>query len=145
MRLSDFIKEALTDIAYGVHEAKVDSQELMAIVPGALNGETQIEKSYIEFDIAVTAVDTRTASRSGKKGGEGGITVLSLGAKVSGDRSIADQASSSDEVVSRLTFKIPVFFNASFRNDQGAAQERDFVKRLAARRAENDIDSLAST
>ncbi|HEX2763008.1 MAG TPA: hypothetical protein VHM92_04060 [Allosphingosinicella sp.] len=140
MRLSEFIREALTDIAYGVHEAKVDSQELMAIVPGNLNGETQIEKSYIEFDIAVTAVDTRTASRSGKRGGEAGISVLSLKAAISRERSLADAASSSDEVVSRLSFKIPVFFNAHLRGDQGSAQERAFVKALVARRTDSTAE-----
>lgn len=134
MRLSTFIKEALTDIAFGVHEAKVDSQELMAIVPGKLGADSMVEKSYVEFDIAVTAADSRSASRDKSTSAEGGIAVFAMKARIGGDRSVGDEASSSNEMVSRLQFKIPVFFNAHFRDDLGAAGERAFVKRLVSER-----------
>lgn len=53
MQLSSFIQEALYEIALGIHAAKVKAEDLVAISPGAMDGESVIEKSYIDFDVSV--------------------------------------------------------------------------------------------
>lgn len=134
MNLDEFIHQALTDIAYGVHEAKVDSQDLMAIVPGSLNNEIQIEKSYISFDIAVTAGSKLDKSRSatGKAGGSINVYGAGINSGITGSSAISN--SSHNETISRLKFKIPVFFNAHFRGDPGSLKERETVKKLVLER-----------
>jgi hypothetical protein len=137
MRLSDFVREALTEIAFGIHEAKVDSQMLVAIVPGSLGGQDVTEKSYVEFDIAVTTGTTDKRLGSGEASARAGINVFSAKVSVEGKGIFSRARESSNSTVSRLTFKVPVYFNAQFRADPGASAEREFVKQLAASRRIN--------
>lgn len=134
MDLDKFIHQALTDIAFGVHEAKVDSQELMAIAQGTLNNSIQIEKSYIKFDIAVTA--SSKSSRSGSITGKADGTINVIGAGISSEIGASSSSSNAThhETISRLNFKIPVFFNAHFRGDPSAETERQTVKKLVRNR-----------
>lgn len=138
MRLSEFVRDALTEIAVGVHQAKSDTIDIVAIVPGSMNGEVVTEKTYVEFDIAVTAAD------EAKKGGEisanvgSGISVLA--AKLSASLSAKDTEETSEQrsTVSRIAFKVPVYLNAHFRSDPTAEKEAEYVRN---RRPEQETET----
>lgn len=127
MRLAEFIREALRDIALGVHGAKSDIHELVAIVPGHLNGTSMIEKTYVEFDIAVSAAsDDESKSGSSAKAGAG-ISVV--GVKLGTDGALNEESlrKNSNSLTSRIGFKVPIYLNAHFRGDDGSQAEADFV------------------
>ncbi|MCH7860613.1 hypothetical protein ACQKOH_04945 [Sphingomonas sp. NPDC092331] len=134
VRLSEFVAEAISEIAYGIHLAKADTYEIVAVVPGSMNGEQVTEKSYIEFDIAVTATSEKTESN--KKSGKAGAGIAVLSAKVGADGSLETKKDIKDVsgTTSRIAFKVPVYFNAHLRDDPGAAGEADFVRSKAAAR-----------
>jgi hypothetical protein len=64
----------------------------------------RLKSTIVDFDIAVTAEDAI------KGGGEGGIKVLGLGGKASGE------LSSRDTTVSRIQFAVPILLPQSQRN-----------------------------
>lgn len=134
VRLADFIAEAISDIAYGIHLAKANTYEIIAVVPGSLNGDQLTEKSYIEFDIAVTATSEKTSG--GNKSGKAGAGISVLGAKIGVDGTLSSETGEKDlsGVTSRVSFKVPVYFNAHFRGDTTTAIEADFVRNKAAKR-----------
>jgi hypothetical protein len=136
VRLSDFVAEAISDIAHGIHLAKANTYEIIAVTPGTLNGDRITEKSYIEFDIAVTATSEKTTK--GSKSGKAGAGISVLGAKIGVDGTLASETGAKDlsGLTSRISFKVPVYFNAHFRGDSGAAQEAAFIKRKASSRDE---------
>jgi hypothetical protein len=131
MKLREFIKETLTEIAFGVHQAKVASKDLVAIAPGTLNGEVLTEKTYVDFDVAVTASEVTESGKDGKAGIRAEIEVL--GSKIGGELSggASKGLSATKETASRVSFKVPIFINANYRNDQGFAREIDFVNALS--------------
>ena len=139
VRLSEFVSEAISEIAHGIHLAKADTYEIIAVVPGTLNGERLTEKSYIEFDIAVTA--TSEAATSDRKGGKAGAGIAVLGAKIGADGSLdtAKDAKEISGITSRIAFKVPVYFNAHFRGDAGSAAEAAFIRSKAAERIKPDV------
>lgn len=67
MKLRDFIKDTMTEIAHGIQAAKIGTADLWAISPGLLHGERLIEKSYVEFDVAVTVNEMNGSERDGKR------------------------------------------------------------------------------
>lgn len=123
MELRDFIRETLVGIATGVQEAKLRTSDLWAINPGKLNGESVTEKSYIEFDVALTVTETAET----QKGGGGGLKaeVSVLGSKVGGgaEAAISGSTGSSSEKVSRVSFRVPVYMNADYRGDNHTKEE----------------------
>lgn len=134
MKLSDFVRDAITEIAFGIHQAKAETYQIIAVVPGTLNGQSLEEKSYIEFDVAVTASsETGSQSDSGGKAGIG-ISVVGFRAGMDGSTSSTETEKSMSSTISRINFKVPVYFNAHFRGDAGAATEAEFVQELAERR-----------
>ncbi|WP_056375950.1 MULTISPECIES: hypothetical protein [unclassified Sphingopyxis] len=134
MELAEFIRQALSDIAFGVHEARVDCQEVVAIAPGILNGQPVQLTTDVSFDIAVTTAKSSTDSRAAKSGAEGFIKVVGFGAKIGGQSEDGGSNGRSDETISRISFKIPIQLNAHFRNDPGAETERERIKALVAAR-----------
>lgn len=128
MDLKDFIRETLVGIASGIQEAKIETGDIWALVPGALHGKRVSETSYIEFDVAVTVTETTESQKDGKAGVKAEISVL--GSKVSGELGggIASTKHASAEHVSRVSFKVPVHMNAHFRGDPLFAQEAAYLK-----------------
>jgi len=134
IRLADFVAEAISEIAYGIHLAKANTYEISAVVPGTLNGDSVIEKSYIESDIAVTATSEKVIT--GTKSGKAGAGISVLGAKIGVDGTLASESGNKDlsGVTSRISFKVPVYLNAHFRGDPTASGEADFIRKKAAGR-----------
>ncbi len=128
VRLSEFVSEAISEVVRGVHLAKAETYEIAAVVPGSMNGVSVVEKTFIEFDIAVTATSENVSSsrKSGKAGA--GISVLSARVGVDGDLEAEKGSKDSSALTSRISFKVPVYLNAHFRKDPQAAAEAEFVR-----------------
>lgn len=130
MKLRDFIKDTMTEIANGIQAAKIETADLWAISPGKLHGERLTEKSYVEFDVAVTVNETTASEKDGKGGIEAKIEVLGsrLGGQFSGG--LGDKKEISSVNASRVAFKVPVYMNAHFRGDPNIVEEAEhFAKR----------------
>lgn len=123
MKLSEFIDQTMTEIAEGIQKAKISTSDIWAIAPGSLNGERIFEKSEVEFDVAVTVVDTTTTQKEGKGGVSAKVEVMgvSLGGDLGGGGHRAEEAAKT--VASRIAFKVPVHMNAHFRGDKNIADE----------------------
>jgi hypothetical protein len=91
VKLEEFVKQALLDITNGVAAAKKESK--LAIAPGAIENEKITVPQLVAFEVAVTL----------NSSGGGGISVFSMG-EIKGDF--------SRETVNRLSFEVPVYFNA---------------------------------
>ncbi|MFS4438355.1 hypothetical protein ACMA5I_09075 [Paracoccaceae bacterium GXU_MW_L88] len=98
MKLSKFVAETLREIELGITEARATSDESW-IAPGYV-GETEVwAPEKITFEIAITTnVD-----------GEGGIRVFNFGELKGG---------ASKEMVNKIAFNVPVFFNSIPRKDR---------------------------
>ncbi len=133
MKLKDFIRESLVEIAFGVHQAKVAAKDLVAISPGHLNGQIVQEKIYVDFDVAVTVNEVRETDKEGKLGIQAQIEVLGnkLGGELGGGGAVSQ--SSSTQTASRVVFKVPVYLNSHFRNDAGFDKEVKFMEELSNR------------
>ncbi len=97
MKLNEYIKRTLLDITNGVAEAQEET--LLFIAPGIVEGERKTESQMVSFEIAVSV--------SGEGGG--GISVLGLGEL---------KGSASRESVNRISFEVPVYFNAPTRKNK---------------------------
>ncbi len=91
MKLDEYVKQTLVDIAKGVAEAKTEA--LVGIAPGYVDGEKVFSAQMISFEIVVT---------TDKEVG-GGIKVLSLGDLKAGGKS---------HHTNKISFEVPVFFQA---------------------------------
>jgi hypothetical protein len=124
MRLSDFIHDTLYEISLGVQLARARARELVAIAPKTIDGEKVSEKTYVDFDVAVVVNETDSKTRSG--GGNAGteIQVASIiKANFGGTGKFEVGANASTEQTHRVSFKIPIFVNAHFRDNQEALIE----------------------
>ena len=91
MKLDEFVKQTLIDITNGVAEAQ--SKAKLWIAPGMVEGEPKISPQMVTFEVAVTV----------NKEGSGGISVWSIGELKGG---------ASSESVNRISFEVPVYFQA---------------------------------
>ena len=91
MKLDEYVKQTLLDITKGVNEAR-DSSKLN-IAPGYVEGAAQTKPQMVSFEIAVTV----------NKDAGGGINVWSVGEV---------KAGASTESVNRISFDVPVYFQA---------------------------------
>ncbi len=91
MKLDEYVKQTLVDIAKGVSEAK--DEALVGIAPGYVDGEKVFAAQMISFEIIVTT----------EKEAGGGIRVLSLG---------DIKAGGNIQNTNRISFDVPVFFQA---------------------------------
>ncbi|THD64166.1 hypothetical protein [Phenylobacterium sp.] len=125
----------LYEIAEGVHGGSLKARDLVAIVPVSLNGEHVGEKNYIEFDVSVVVseAEEKKAGGDGKLGGE--INVASV-AKISASLGGTAEGSSSAkaEQTHRVTFKVPIYWAANYRDNPATKAE---AAAFEARRAEN--------
>jgi len=126
MELKDFIRETLVGIANGIEEARIETGDIWAINPASIDGEKVAERSYVEFDIAVTAGETLGSRKEGKAGVKAEISVL--GASVGGDLGggLEGSKQSHSENVSRVSFKVPVHMNVQFRSEEAVKQRTDY-------------------
>lgn len=129
MKLRDFIKDTMTEIAHGIQAAKIETADLWAISPGAMHGERLIEKSYVEFDVAVTVNEAAITEKDGKGGLKAEIEVFGsrMGGELGGG--LATKKETSTVNASRVAFKIPVYMNAHFRGDPNMVEEADHFAR----------------
>ena len=130
MKLRDFIQETMTEIAYGIQEAKINTSSIWAICPGSLHGERLTEKSYVEFDVAVTVNESVARKMDGKGGIKAEVEVLGsrFGGELSGGSEGQKEASTVN--ASRVAFKVPVYMNAHFRGDQNIKDEAEIFEKL---------------
>lgn len=125
MKLRDFIKDTMTEIAHGIQAAKIETADLWAINPGMLHGERLTEKSYVEFDVAVTVNEATTSEKDGKGAVKAEIEVF--GSRVGGELSggLSGTKETSTVNASRVAFKVPVYMNAHFRGDPNIVEEAE--------------------
>lgn len=114
MDLKDFVETTLTDIAEAVYEAREKTRGKVAIAPGRLNGEFVDETSYVDFDLAVIA--NESTAKSDGSDLKTGVSINVLGNKISAgvDGSTQDITKLENGKISRISFRIPVFFAATF-------------------------------
>jgi Trypsin-co-occurring domain 2 len=91
MKLDQYVKQTFLDITNGVSAAKKNSS--LGIAPGYVDGEKVFSAQLINFEIAVTV----------SKEGGGGIQVWSFGEL---------NAKGSAEHVNRISFSVPIYFQA---------------------------------
>ena len=118
MRLSTFIHDTLYEIALGVTLGRARALEMVAVMPGHINGEDVAEKTYIDFDIAVVVDENATLTNT--KDGNGGAeiqvaSVVKLKAGAEAKVESVDQKSHAQ--THRITFKIPIYVNANFKEN----------------------------
>ena len=123
MKLGEFIQETLVEIAYGVAQAKVKAKDLVAISPGHMDGQKINEKSYVDFDIAVTVNERQTKDRKGKAAVKAEIAVF--GSRIGGELNAGGENSAvtGKEIVNRVKFQVPVYLNAHHRGDASFDKE----------------------
>ncbi|MFB9947752.1 hypothetical protein ACFFP0_02780 [Rhizobium puerariae] len=91
MKLDEFVKQTLLDITNGVVQAQ--NEALLFIAPGTVEGEVVKQPQNVKFEVTVSV----------SKEVGGGIKVFTLGdAKAQG----------KSESTNKLTFEVPVYFNA---------------------------------
>lgn len=101
MKLDEFVKQTLLDITNGVAAAQVGAK--LWIAPGTVEGEPKLAPQMVKFEVAVTV----------NKEGSGGISVWSFG-ELKGGASL--------ESVNRISFDVPVYFQAQTPNHADFAQ-----------------------
>lgn len=109
MRLSQLIKEALSEIALGVKSAKDESSDLLAIAPGFMADRIVAEITYIDFDVSIAISDKSDNKSSTDENVNGEIRVLTLAAL--GGKSISSTSTNksiSHELSHRISFRVPV-------------------------------------
>lgn len=97
MKLKDFVKQTLVDITNGVSEAQQGAP--LWIAPGRVEGEIVTSPQMVFFEVAVT---TNTE-------GSGEISVWSA---------IKAKAEGTVENVNKISFSVPVYFQAKKRFDE---------------------------
>jgi hypothetical protein len=91
MKLDDYVNGTLMEITNGV--AAAQEEALLYIAPGYVNGIKQEEAQMVAFEVGLTV----------SKEMGGGISVFSIGDA---------KAGASSEQVNRVSFSIPVYFQA---------------------------------
>jgi hypothetical protein len=124
MRLSEFIQDTRHEIALGVEAARVKARDLVAVNPSRLDGERITERSYVDFDVSVVVSESDQKMLGGGGRVSGEINVASV-AKVGADLGANSKGSSlvKAEHTHRVAFKVPVYFNATYRGNPAARAE----------------------
>lgn len=118
MELKDFIKEVIRDITDAVKECQEEFDNGAIISPTnrsatekikSTNGDLKI--SYIDFEVAVTAISSTEANGTTKGGIEvsGSVLGVSLGGKFGG-KTKSEENKHVNENISKIKFSIPVVY-----------------------------------
>ena len=129
MKLKDFIKETLVEIAEAIREAKDAASDKISISPGFMEGKKVIEVSYVEFDIAVTANETSHKEKDAEGGLDAKIEVLGIKSGLKAGASTISSTQHQKEEVSRIQFKVPVYFGATSKNLADRSKETESLKK----------------
>lgn len=116
MKISDFIEETLSEIALGVHSAKLNVAEIVAVAPGTLNQKVITEPDYVEFELSVTVKEAEETAKS--KGGGGGVSakIAIVEANIDAKGVSSTKENSASETVSKLKFRVPIQLNANYND-----------------------------
>jgi hypothetical protein len=118
MRLSTFVHDTLYEIVLGISLGRARSRELAAIAPLTIDEKSVSEKTYVDFDIAVVVGEDEENASGGDGKLKGEIQVASV-LKVSANAGgkIESKTRSSSEQTHRISFKVPLYTNAHFREN----------------------------
>lgn len=129
VKLSSFLEETIYEIGLGIHAAKVRSRNLVAVSPGAMDGNSVIEKSYIDFDVMLVVKEGEATGSAGKAGLSGSIQVAGIArVGVSAEGNANQRSTSEMEQAHRVSFRVPVYFNAHHRADDSMDAEVDVIE-----------------
>ncbi|MBI1309053.1 MAG: hypothetical protein GC129_04270 [Proteobacteria bacterium] len=137
MKLHEFISEALAEISLGVHKAKVDVKDIVAIAPGRLNGERHHETTKVKFDIAVNISENKNLK--GHASGELKPEINVLGIRIGAGSLAADGSAETENTHQqshRLQFEVPIILSANFHNDSTFDETAKPLRDLLAARRE---------
>ena len=104
MKIDDYVAQTLVDISKGVERAKKEA--LVGIAPGYVDGEKVFSEQLVTFEIVTTV----------SKEAGGGIQVLSLAEL---------KAGGNVENTNRVSFSVPVFFQAPPAIGRGPQSKRE--------------------
>lgn len=126
MNLDVFINQVLVSIANGVSETQELLKETNAIVnpsivkDGYIDNRGNRKVTDISFDVAVTVKE----EGDNEKGAKVNVAMLSLGGGIN--------TKTTNEVVSRISFSIPIALPVSDKLDKEAMQKQVKVMRYIA-------------
>jgi hypothetical protein len=139
MRLSTFIHDTLYEIALGVTIGRARALDMVAVMPGHIDGTDVAEKTYVDFDIAVVVDEdlSGTSTKDGNVGAE--IQVVSM-IKIKAGAGVKNESVShkSQEQTHRITFKIPIHMNAHFKDNPKAIAEASKILKTHGFFSENE-------
>jgi hypothetical protein len=126
MKLSDFIQDTLYEIAVGVEKARIKARNHVAINPRIIDGRVTDEACYVDFDVSIVVSENEQKSGSGTGRVTGEIKVASLG-KIGGEIGGSGQQSNASNVEHshRVSFKVPMYMNAHFRDNAAVQAEAE--------------------
>ena len=96
MKLEDFVKQTLLDITNGVAAAQLESP--LWVAPGSIEGKKLTTPQMVAIEVSVT---------TSKEGG-GSINIWSAASA---------KAGVSSEQLNRISFEVPVYFQARRKGD----------------------------
>ncbi|WP_145616979.1 hypothetical protein [Nitrospirillum bahiense] len=124
MKLSAFIEETLYEIAIGIDRARISARKYAAINPSRVDGNDVTEKSYIDFDLSLVVTESEESNKKGDGRLTAEVQVVSF-VKIGGGAGgqIDNSKSLKSEQTHRISFKVPVYLNANYRNNDAAEAE----------------------
>ncbi|WP_426255511.1 hypothetical protein [Sphingomonas sp. DC2300-3] len=133
MRLSDFIEATLSEIGLGVQRAKVRSKNLMAVAPNRVANQEVGGKTEVTFDVALALTNTTISeSQAGGKAGFG-VNISVVKAEIGTDGTVKSTDSDSKAHTHRVTFSVPVYLAAHFRQPGALAEEEQALQEIDTR------------
>lgn len=130
MRLSEFIQDTLYEIAIGVDMARIKARNYVAINPVTINGERVEDRSYVDFDVSIIVGEAEETTGAGSGRVHGEIKVASLvkaGIDAGGQRQKTSSARA--EQTHRVSFKVPFYMNANYRDNPAVQAEAENFER----------------
>lgn len=119
MELKDFIKGSIIEICHGIYEAREEIKKEWnnnPISPVRVNNNPVNIESQIDFDIAITISNEKTASGSGHADTRGIIKIVAADVGING----AVGNSIGNERCHRIKFSVPFFPGACCKMDDNA-------------------------
>jgi len=128
MDIEDFVELSLKQIIRGMAKAKSSTNLISAIAPGSVNGKVFDATRDISFELTVIAKEMKDIKGDGKGGGKISLKVLGNSAEVSGGGSLSKSTLDENIITQKVTFKIPINFNADHRDDPNREKENKRIK-----------------
>ena len=118
MELKEFIKEVISDVTNAIKECQEELSNGAIISPTNSRAEEKIKStsgdlkiSYIDFEVAVTAVTSTGSNGETQKGVEvsGSVFGINVGGKLGG-KSTNEENKQVNENASKIRFSIPLVY-----------------------------------